>query len=212
MADPGPPPGLSILTDADYRDMVDALLASRPSTAGETFWNFAYGSLIWKPAGPIAEQHPALLNAWHRKFCFRIARYRGCDERPGLMMTLDRGGACSGVIQRPASGGLREGLELLLRREFTYKPASQVATWVTVRSQGRAVTALTFRIDRRAQTYASGLPLERQAEMIAQACGHVGACAEYLMNTVRHLEGLGIHDAYLWRLQQLVAERIERLG
>ena len=38
--------------------------------------------------------------------------------------------------------------------------------------------------------------------------GHGGSCAEYLYNTVMHLEERGIHDRNLWRLQQLVAERI----
>jgi cation transport protein ChaC len=33
--------------------------------------------------------------------------------------------------------------------------------------------------------------------------------AEYLLSTVSHLEELGLSDAYLWRLQDLVAERIE---
>ncbi|WP_280812070.1 hypothetical protein [Mesorhizobium sp. L48C026A00] len=33
--------------------------------------------------------------------------------------------------------------------------------------------------------------------------------ADYLHSTVSHLEGMGIHDRQLWRLQELVAERIE---
>jgi cation transport protein ChaC len=33
--------------------------------------------------------------------------------------------------------------------------------------------------------------------------------AEYLHATVDHLEQMGIHDPHLWRLQHLVAERIE---
>jgi len=34
--------------------------------------------------------------------------------------------------------------------------------------------------------------------------------AEYLHSTVTHLEARGIHDRYLWRLQDLVARRLER--
>lgn len=33
--------------------------------------------------------------------------------------------------------------------------------------------------------------------------------AEYLLETVRHLEDIGLHDPKLWRAQSLVAERIE---
>ena len=44
--------------------------------------------------------------------------------------------------------------------------------------------------------------------MLARACGHVGSGAEYLYNTVTHLEDHGIRDRNLWRLQQLVADEI----
>ena len=36
--------------------------------------------------------------------------------------------------------------------------------------------------------------------------------ADYLYMTVKHLEEHGIHDRHLWRLQELVAERIEGEG
>jgi cation transport protein ChaC len=35
--------------------------------------------------------------------------------------------------------------------------------------------------------------------------------AEYLLNTVTELERHGVHDLHLWRLQEMVAERLERL-
>ena len=35
--------------------------------------------------------------------------------------------------------------------------------------------------------------------------------AEYLLNTVTELELAGVHDLHLWRLQEMVAERLERL-
>jgi cation transport protein ChaC len=47
------------------------------------------------------------------------------------------------------------------------------------------------------------------ADVLAGACGHWGSCAEYLHNTVAHLEEHGIRDRNLWRLQALVAERIK---
>jgi cation transport protein ChaC len=45
--------------------------------------------------------------------------------------------------------------------------------------------------------------------VLAKLCGHWGSCAEYLFNTVAHLEEHGIRDRNLWRLQALVAERIK---
>lgn len=58
--------------------------------------------------------------------------------------------------------------------------------------------------------YAGRLPLDDVARTLATACGHWGSGAEYLMNTVTHLENRGIHDSNLWRLQRLVAEQIDR--
>ncbi len=47
--------------------------------------------------------------------------------------------------------------------------------------------------------------------MLARACGHIGSGAEYLYNTVSHLEAFGIHDRNLWRLQELVADEVRAI-
>jgi len=65
-------------------------------------------------------------------------------------------------------------------------------------------------MNRKAQSYTGRLPPEDVADVLAKACGHWGAGAEYLRSTVAHLEERGIHDRQLWRLQELVAERITR--
>lgn len=71
------------------------------------------------------------------------------------------------------------------------------------------VSALTFVMNRASPLYAGRLAPEAVADILAVACGHWGTGAEYLMNTVSSLENKGIHDSNLWRLQHLVAERIE---
>ncbi|MGT2474857.1 hypothetical protein [Paraburkholderia terrae] len=52
---------------------------------------------------------------------------------------------------------------------------------------------------------------EEIASVLYKAVGHWGSGAEYLMQTVDHLERLGIRDANLWRLQRLVAQRLVEL-
>ena len=47
------------------------------------------------------------------------------------------------------------------------------------------------------------------ADVLAKAVGFRGTMAEYLFSTVQKLEELGIHDRNLWRLQALVADRID---
>ena len=68
--------------------------------------------------------------------------------------------------------------------------------------------ALGFAVNRGGRGYAGRLPPGEAADLVAGAAGHWGSCAEYLRETVAHLEELGIRDRNLWRLQALVAERI----
>jgi cation transport protein ChaC len=83
--------------------------------------------------------------------------------------------------------------------------------WIPVRSAEGRERALVFWAGPRGERVTGKLPLEEVAWTLARACGSVGSCAEYLYNTVAHLEEFGIRDRNLWRLQELVAEEIERL-
>lgn len=208
VGDSGPPPGFVPLTDQDHHERREALLSSHPR--GDDLWLFACGSLIWKPACEVDGQYPALLRGWHRKFCLHLVRYRGSPDCPGLMMALDLGGSCRGVVQRIPARHVRERLDQLLRRETSVKPASNVPRWVTVEVDGRTQRAIAFAINRKGPTYAGSHTIEQVADILAKACGHWGSGAEYLMHTVAHLEELGIRDRYLWRLQEMVAQRIRK--
>lgn len=206
-----PDPGHSVMkkepmTDGDYRALTDSLLAAREP--GEDVWLFAYGSLIWKPACDIDGQRAAHVHGWHRKFCLRLVRFRGTPDCPGLMMALDRGGSCRGVIQRLPAATAPQCIEQLLRREVSVKPPANIPRWVPVKSDGKRLPALAFTVDSKAGNYVRGHTLEETAAVLAKACGHWGSGAEYLMHTVAHLEDLGIHDRYLWKLQARVAELI----
>jgi cation transport protein ChaC len=204
--DAGPRPGTVSLTDDDYDQVVSELLAS-PHAAGDIAL-FAYGSLIWKPACAIEAQQPAILYGRHRAFCLRISRFRGTREYPGLMMALDRGGCCRGVLQHLGAVQARERLGQVLRRETSVKPLTNTPRWVMTEAEGARRPAIAFVMDRASSIYVDDLSHEETAEILARACGHWGTGAEYLLHTVSHLEALGIHDRYLWNLQELVAEKI----
>jgi glutathione-specific gamma-glutamylcyclotransferase len=204
--DSGPVPGVRYQSDEDYVAMVDELLRAHP--AGEDAWLFAFGSLIWKPECAHVEERCGTAHGWHRSFCFRIRRYRGTQDCPGLMLSLDRGGQCRGVLFRLSGHLLRDQLDKLCRREITVKPANTLPRWITVMSEGKPLRAIAFVMNRASQSYVGRLAPEEIAQTLATACGHWGSGAEYLFNTVCRLEERGIHDRYLWRLQRLVAEYI----
>src|SRR5436190_3538764 len=208
--DGGTPAGLQLHTDADYAAWVELMIRTNPSP-GSPLRLFAYGSLIWKPELEHAEEQRCLAGGWHRAFCFRMPRFRGTPEQPGLMMALDRGGQCAGVLFDLPPSNLEVQLDKLFRREFTVKPVNSMPRWISVETAAGRTSALTFVMNRKSPLYVGKLSLEEVANILARACGHWGTGAEYLLNTVSHLEAKGIRDSNLWRLQRLVAEKIDHM-
>ena len=171
--------------------------------SAEPVWIFAYGSLMWNPEMPFAERRPALLRGWHRSFCLYSPEYRGTRERPGLVLGLDRGGACRGVVYRLPQDRLTEAIDLVWSREMTGFVYRMRPVTVTT-PQGR-VAAHAFTVRRDSRDYAGRLPLDDVARILAVCAGDRGTGRDYLGNTVRHLEELGIADGPLHRLAERVA-------
>jgi cation transport protein ChaC len=187
--------GYDFFLSAEQREasLKDALERYAP---GEEAWIFAYGSLMWNPALEFTESSTCLVQGWHRSFCFWTPMGRGTPELPGLMLALERGGACEGMAYRLAPDQVRSELALLWNREMLagfYKPQ-----WVSATLRdGRTVTAVTFEVDPAHSQYCGDLPIEKAAHHIAFAEGRRGACRDYLANTAAHARALGIHDPYI---------------
>ena len=206
VADPGPMLGLREPSDdeviATRRDI------AREAASADAVWFFAFGSLIWKPACDFVEQRVALAHGWHRAFCLGWdTRYRGNKAAPGLMLSLDIGGQCRGVAFRVPSDAIEANLDKLIRREPPVPPR-----WLLLRTDAGPIKAFAFAMDRNHPQYVGRISLEAVADALATAVGMWGSMAEYLYHTVENLEALGIHDRQLWRLQEMVAERIEATG
>jgi cation transport protein ChaC len=206
----GAPAGRRPSSEDDYRAMTADILSSAPSR--DEFWVFAYGSLIWNPAFDHDMHEVGVVRGWRRSFCLGWDRwFRGCIERPGLMMALDRGGQCTGIAYRLPQDALEENILRLVKREVRFLPHAFPPRHVTVHTPARKICALTFAMDRKSGSYVTGLTQEQIADVLAHAAGSMGTMAEYLHNTVLHLEQHGIRDHQLWALQQMVADRLRRL-
>jgi cation transport protein ChaC len=170
------------------------------------FWVFGYGSLMWRPGFDYIEAVPARLSGAHRALCVYSWVHRGTRERPGLVLGLDRGGACRGVAFRVSERERRPVMAYLASREQVtdvYREA-----WRPVSLIGRndlEVTALAYLVDRNHRQYAGRLPTQRLLELVRSGEGQSGKNAEYVLNTVRHLRGLGIRDAILERLAEALS-------
>jgi glutathione-specific gamma-glutamylcyclotransferase len=169
-------------------------------------WIFAYGSLMWRPGFQFAEAERARLTGYRRCFCVYSTHHRGCPKRPGLVLGLDRGGACEGTAFRVAQDSAAATLAYLRAREQVN--GVYVEKQVTVRLEDashREIPALAFIVERAHPSYAGRLPVAEQSRIIRAARGVSGPNLEYLIGTVRHLESLGIHEAELARVLSLAA-------
>lgn len=205
--DPGPDLRFEHFSDADYANHLSDFLKHRPPGPIAVF---GYGSLIWKPSfEPVSVCRAKALD-WHRSFCLHMERWRGSADQPGLMMQIDRGGQCEGVIQEIAAAGEAQALLELWRREMTIKPPGNNPRWIDVEVMGGRRRAIAFTANPQSLNYAGGLPAEIVAHRLSLACGHLGSNAEYLLQTITALESEGIHDPHLWDLQDRVARIIEQ--
>lgn len=160
---------------------------------------FAYGSLIWRPGFTHVAAHPALLRGFHRRFCLWSHHYRGTPERPGLVLGLDRGGACRGVAFRVAAARRAETIAYLRAREQV--TSVYIETLCEARlADGRTVEALTYRADRTHPQYSGRLDEGELLAVVKAGVGISGANPDYVLATQDHLVELGIHDATLERL------------
>ena len=186
-------PGVRVMTDAERSAQVRAILARAPRRG--RIWVFGFGSLIWNPAFRFVERRRARIHGFHRQFCLWARAGRGSPERPGLMLSLEPGGSCTGVAYRLAARSAATELDVIWRREmFTmaYRPV-----WTTAHTAGGPEPAIAFSANRQHERYAPGLADAEVARLLATGAGPMGRCCDYLFDTVEHLRQLGIRDRWL---------------
>ena len=129
---------------------------------------------------------------------------RGTPDNPGLVLGLDRGGSCSGIVYRVAARDRDTELTLLWQREMVADGYN--ARWVTVRGEAGDVRAITWVINPKGDRYAGKLPMETLARTLATASGRLGSNRDYLENTVERLDELGIGERLLHAIRDEVRD------
>ena len=164
-------------------------------------WVFGYGSLMWRPGFDFLEQVPARLVGEHRALCVYSFVHRGTPEKPGLVLGLDRGGACRGVAFRVAEKHRAETVAYLRAREQVTSVYREVMRSVWLENAARErVSALAYVVDRGHGQYAGRLSLAEQLRLVRQGHGQSGANRDYVIATVKAIEAEGFRDAQLHRL------------
>src|SRR4051812_21731326 len=173
--------------------------------AGE-LWVFGYGSLLWRPGFAFVERVEARLTGAHRALCVYSFVHRGTPERPGLVLGLDRGGACRGIAFRVEAAQRADTIAYLRAREQVTMVYREFVRSIRLKGEpARMVRALCYMVDRSHPQYAGRLTLDQQLHHVRHGHGKSGHNRDYVIETVAALEQLGYRETEL----HLLAERLK---
>jgi cation transport protein ChaC len=178
--------------------------------ASEDLWVFGYGSLMWRPGFDFCDRVEARLTGAHRALCVYSFVHRGTPERPGLVLGLDRGGACAGIAFRVVAAERAQTIAYLRAREQATGVYRECVRRIWLKGEpgaqsGVQVPALCYVVDRSHVQYAGRLPLARQLHYIRQGHGQSGPNRDYVIATVAAMEALGLRESEL----HLLAQRLQ---
>lgn len=170
---------------------------------GGEFWVFAYGSLMWRPGFSFVERHQALLHGFRRRLCIYSDHYRGTAQRPGLVLGLDVGGACRGVVYRVSAANSVRARDYLRARELLGGVYDE--QWHAVElDDARRIEALCYVARTEHPRYACEMPREEVLAVVRQGVGTMGANIDYVLATHDHLMAMGVSDGELaWLAERL---------
>jgi cation transport protein ChaC len=172
------------------------------------FWVFAYGSLIWNPGFAYKSREPAKLLGYHRRYCILSKTYRGTPEKPGLVLGLEKGGACEGIVYRVPGPLKAITMEYLRERELVTAVYHETIVAVETRD-GDAHHACTYVADTAHDQYVRIDELAAIVDQIEQSAGEAGPNYEYAMNTWSNLSAYGISDP---AVEAVATELMRRAG
>jgi glutathione-specific gamma-glutamylcyclotransferase len=168
-------------------------------------WVFGYGSLMWRPGFEFLEQVPARLIGEHRALCVYSFVHRGTPEKPGLVLGLDRGGACRGIAFRVPEKHRVTTIAYLRAREQVTSVYREVMRSVWLENEPRQrVSALAYVVDRGHVQYAGRLSLPDQLRHVQHGHGQSGPNREYVIATAKAIEAEGIRDSQLHQLASML--------
>lgn len=184
---------------------MSAITLPSADSANGDLWVFGYGSLMWRPGFEFEERAPARLVGEHRALCVYSFVHRGTPEKPGLVLGLDRGGACRGIAFRVAERNRAATIGYLREREQVTSVYREVMRSVWLENDARQrVAALAYVVDRGHVQYAGRLSLADQHRHVLQGHGQSGANRDYVISTVKAIEAEGFRDSPLHQLASML--------
>lgn len=161
---------------------------------------------MWKPGFTFEEAQPALMRGVHRSLCIYSHVHRGTPERPGLVLGLDRGGACRGIAFRVSDALWPKTLRYLREREQATAVYLEQHRPVRLIERHETVTAVCYVVDRTHAQYAGRLAIEDMLPY-ADAIGQSGSTRDYILSTVDQLSRMALSDTQLGQIAKRLGAR-----
>ncbi|MEE9164230.1 MAG: gamma-glutamylcyclotransferase [Thermoplasmata archaeon] len=165
-------------------------------------WIFGYGSLMWDPFFSYLRRESAVLPGYHRAFVTSFVRVWGQPDAPCVVLGLEPGGACEGVVyevERDRAPGIEDEL-----RAFEGEAFEVTRRTVLVGDEEVKATVALNRPSH--QDYLGRLTEAKRVVMVLRARGPKESCLDYVRKTAESLTRLGIEDLgvlqFLSRVEQ----------
>lgn len=185
------------------------LFRDRFQIQSQSFWIFAYGSLIFRPGFVAAEAARATLHGYARRFWQGSPDHRGTFDAPGRVVTLvpAAGERCVGVAYRLAAERAESVLAELDFREragFVREPVR------VIREGGEAIDALTYRADPHNPHFLGDASLDEIVREIAVRSGPSGTNRAYVIELAKALRELGVETDHVFEVEAALAAWLAR--
>lgn len=169
-------------------------------------WLFGYASLIWRPEFDYVESRRCTIQDYHRSLCLWSSVNRGTPERPGLVFGLAESGQCEGAVYKLPNEDLLNNMRRLWKREMPN--SSYIPMWLDCETPEGTIKALAFVMDPDDYSYVGDLTTEETLHVVLGATGIYGPCTEYVLETADALKEVGINDAELYHLAELIRQHL----
>ena len=147
-------------------------------------------ALMWRPGFAFEEARRALLTGYRRCFCIYSVHHRGTPRRLGMVLGLDRGGACEGMAYR--IGGSNSAVRNYLRAREVINGVYREAL-VPIELEGepaQEVLALAYIVERAHPNYVSAFRLPSRPG----SSGVPGGCRAQTLTTLSALCGISANS------------------
>ncbi len=170
-------------------------------------WIFGYGSLIWRPDFSYSECRTAAILGWSRRFWQGSTDHRGVPGAPGRVVTLSRDddGRCWGRAYRIEAGGGAGILDRLAHREKGGYDRI-VLDLHFAEPDTPPVPGFVYFANPDNPNYLGPAPLADIARQVRRSRGPSGANVEYVLSLAGALREMGVDDAHVFALADLVKD------